>query len=122
MATFFSGYFLLKVLITAVVVVGVAALARQYSLFAAVLASLPLTSILAFVWMHVEGQNNAAIAALSGDVLWLVLPSLVFFAVLPVLLVKFEWAFFPALAVAMVLTAIAYAAMLKILAVLVKAA
>jgi hypothetical protein len=120
-ATFFSGYFALKVLLTALVVVGVAALARQYSLLAAILASLPLTSILAFVWMHVEGQDNATIAALSGQILWLVLPSLAFFAVFPLLL-RLDWAFVPALLGAALVTAGAYGLMLKILAVLSKAA
>lgn len=117
MATFFSGYFLAKVLLTALVVAGVSLLAKHYSLLAALLASLPLTSILAFVWMHVEGQSNAEIAALSKEVFWLVIPSLVFFVVFPLLLCM-EVAFFGALAIAAVATAIAYGMMLKILALL----
>lgn len=117
MATFFSGYFLLKVLVTALVVAGVSVLAKQYSLLAAVLASLPLTSILAFVWMHVDGQSNAEVAALSKEIFWLVIPSLVFFVAFPLLL-RMELAFFVALGLAALVTAAAYGAMLKTLAVL----
>lgn len=121
MATFFSGYFVLKVLVTALVVAGVSALAKQHSLLAAVLASLPLTSILAFLWMHAEGQGNAEIAALAKEIFWLVLPSLVFFVTLPLCL-RAEMAFFPALGLSALATAIAYGAMLKTLAVLGNAA
>lgn len=114
MATFFSGYFLLKVLITALAVAGISVLAKQYSWVAAVLASLPLTSILAFVWMHVEGQPRESIAALSTEVFWLVIPSLVFFVVFPLLL-RVQMSFFVALLCAAAATAVAYAAMLTVL-------
>ncbi|MCH2547852.1 MAG: DUF3147 family protein [Alphaproteobacteria bacterium] len=121
MATFFSGYFLMKILITALIVVGVSELAKHYSLFAAVLASLPLTSILAFIWMHVDGQSNAEVAALSKEVFWLVIPSLLFFIVFPMML-RLNVAFFVALLISIAATALAYGAMLKIFAISSKAA
>lgn len=113
-ATFFSGYFLLKVLVTALAVAGITELAKQHSWMAAVLASLPLTSILAFIWMHVEGQPREAIATLSGEVFWLVIPSLLFFIVFPLLL-RLQITFFPALTAAALLTALAYGGMLFLL-------
>lgn len=119
MATFFSGYFLLKVLITAMAVAGISVLAKQYSWVAALLASLPLTSILAFVWMHVEGQPRESIAALSSEVFWLVIPSLVFFVVFPLLL-RLQMTFFLALLLAALATAVAYGGMLAALARLAK--
>ncbi len=45
------GYYALKVLLTALVVVAVSELAKRYSALAALLAALPLTSLLAFVWL-----------------------------------------------------------------------
>lgn len=121
MATFFSVYFVLKILVTALIVVGVAELAKHYSLFAAILASLPLTSILAMMWMHVDGQSNSEIAALSKQIFWLVIPSLAFFVAFPLLL-RLQLHFFVALALASLTTAAAYGAMLKILAMFAKSA
>lgn len=118
---FFSGYFLLKVLITAVAVAGISLLAKHYSWVAALLASLPLTSILAFVWMHIEGQPRESIAALSGEIFWLVIPSLAFFVVFPLLL-RLQMTFFLALLLAAAVTAMAYGATLFLLTVFAKAA
>lgn len=110
MATVFSGYFLLKVVLTALIVVGVAELSKHYSFLAAFLVSLPLTSILAFAWMHLDGQSNEAIAALSQDIFWLVIPSLVFFIVLSYLL-RLNFSFLSAMLIAALATALSYGVM-----------
>jgi len=78
--------YLTKVMLTAVVVVTVAEIAKRSPMWAAVLASLPLTSLLAFVWLYVDTGTAGQIAALSRNIFWLVLPSLVLFFVLPVFL------------------------------------
>jgi hypothetical protein len=91
------AYFLLKTLITALLVVGISELARRYTLWSALLASLPLTSILAFIWIYIEQKESQKIIELSYSIFWLVIPSLVFFLVLPLLLkhgVAFTWAMF----------------------------
>lgn len=97
MGTFFSGYFLLKVLITVLIV----------AVFAALIASLPLTSLLAFIWLHVEGQEPQELAALSHQIFWLVILSLLFFLVFPLLL-RVNLPFFIALLGAAMVTAMAY--------------
>lgn len=79
-------YYALKIGISALVIVAIAEIAKRSSGFAALLASLPLTSLLAFVWLHIEGTESARIADLSGQIFWLVLPSLVLFLLLPLLL------------------------------------
>lgn len=79
-------YFALKVLISALLIAGISEVARRHSGVAALLASLPLTSLLAFIWMHVESAPAENIANLSYQIFWLVLPSLVLFLLLPVLL------------------------------------
>ena len=76
----------LKALFSAVIIVAVAELGKRSSFWAAALASLPLTSLLAFIWLHLEGATATAIGELSTQIFWLVLPSLVLFIVLPVLL------------------------------------
>ncbi len=89
-------YFILKVLITAMIVAGVSELARRYSLMAAALASLPLTSILAFIWTYRETRDLQKVAELSSSIFWMVIPSLLFFLMFP-LFVKAGLKFIPAL-------------------------
>lgn len=79
-------YFLAKVLITALIVASVSELARRYTVWAALLASLPLTSILAFIWVYWDTKDTGKIIELSYSVFWLVFPSLAFFLILPFLL------------------------------------
>lgn len=96
-----------KVLLTAVVVVAVSEIARRSSFWGAVLASLPLTSLLAFAWIYLETGDTQAIGALSQGIFWLVLASLPLFLVLPALL-RIGWPFWPSLLGACVVTVGAY--------------
>jgi hypothetical protein len=93
--------------VTAAVVVAVAEIAKRSSLWGAVLASLPLTSLLAFVWLYVETGNTQSIASLSHSIFWLVLASLPLFLVLPLLL-RSGWSFWPSFGGACILTVGAY--------------
>ena len=79
-------YYIIKIAISAAVIVAVSEIAKRHSGVAALLAALPLTSLLAFIWLHLEGATATAIGELSTQIFWLVLPSLVLFIVLPVLL------------------------------------
>lgn len=101
--------FLIKTIVSALVIVAVAELAKRHSAMAALLASLPLTSILAFVWLYRDTKDAQRVAALAGDILWLVIPSLVLFIALPVLIRK-GVPFYPALAASMAMTSLAYLA------------
>lgn len=101
----------IKVALTALVVVAVSELARRSSVWAAALASLPLTSLLAFVWLYLGSGDAGRVALLAQDIFWMVLPSLVLFLLLPVLL-RGGWPFWPSLALSVVATGLCYAAML----------
>lgn len=79
-------YFAVKVLVTALAVAAISELSRRYELLAAALASLPLVSIMAFVWIYFEGGDTQKLIGLSRNIFWLVLPSLVFFLAFPALL------------------------------------
>ena len=85
-------YYITKVCITAVIVVLVAEISKRSTFFGAVLASLPLISILAFIWLYIDTKDTERIAELSTQILWLVIPSLLFFVLLPVLL-KLNYSF-----------------------------
>lgn len=100
--------FAIKVLVTAIVVVTVAELAKRNSLWAAALASLPLTSLLAFIWLYIDTGDAQRIALLSSQIFWLVVPSLLLLVLLPVLL-RAGWNFWLSLAISAVATGAAYA-------------
>jgi hypothetical protein len=103
-----------KVAITAVVVVAVAEIAKRSSLWGAVIASLPLTSLLAFIWLYMDTGDAQAIAGLSRGIFWLVLASLPLFAILPAL-VALGWSFWPALGAACLVTVGAYFGLIALL-------
>lgn len=100
----------MKVAVTAVVVVAVAEIAKRSPVWAALLASLPLTSILAFVWLYADTGESERVAELAQGILWLVLPSLVLFVALPLML-RAGWGFWTSLASSCAATAGAYLAM-----------
>ena len=101
--------FLIKVLISALLIAAVSEIARRSSLLGALLASLPVTSLLAFMWLYRETGDTEKVAALSADIFWLVLPSLVLFVLFPVLL-RHGWNFWTSLGVSSAATAMAYGA------------
>lgn len=83
-------------------------MARRSSLLGAILVSLPLTSILAAIWLYRDTRDTEQVAALSWSILWVVVPSLVFFVALPIAL-RARLPFAVAMVVACSLTALAYA-------------
>lgn len=101
------SYFILKTVITALIIAGISELSKRFSFMAAMLASLPLTSFLAFIWIYIETKDAQKIVTMSTQVFWLVIPSLSFFAVLPVLL-QHHVSFWLALLAACIATIICY--------------
>lgn len=107
-------YYLAKVVISALVIVLVSEIAKRSTAFAAFLASLPLTSLLAFIWLRIDGAEPAKIGELSGQIFWLIIPSLVLFPLLPLLL-KYGFGFWASLCLSVGATAGAYLLMLSLL-------
>jgi hypothetical protein len=104
---------LTKVLITAVIVVAISELAKRNAFAGALLASLPLTSLLALTWLYRDTGNAGQAAELARGIFWLVLPSLAFFIAFPAA-VKSGWNFWPAMGAGIAVTLAAYGAMLGI--------
>lgn len=81
-------YLLLKFGITAFLVVVVSEVSRRSSIAGGLLASLPLVSVLAMIWLYIDTGSVEKVGALATSVFWLVLPSLSLFILLPILLKK----------------------------------
>lgn len=78
--------FLVKTMVSALLIAGISEIAKRFTWFAAILASLPITSILAMIWLYYDTKDATKVAELSYGVFWMVAPSLVFFLLLPILL------------------------------------
>ena len=98
---------LLKLLLSAGVITGASEVAKRSPVLAALIVSLPLTSLLTLSWTWVETSDPARVTALSHGILAYTLPSLVFFLLLPLGL-RLGLHFWPSLLLSALLTAGAY--------------
>lgn len=80
------AYLLLKALISGVIVAVASEVARRWPGWGALIVSLPLVSLLTFVWLWVDTREGARIAELSQSTFWFFLPSMPLFLALPALL------------------------------------
>ena len=100
-------YILIKILITAIVVVSVSEIAKRSSLLAGLIASIPLTSFLAFIWLFWETRDARKVIDLSNSIILMVVPSFTFFIILSLAL-KIQISFILSMILATISTAIAY--------------
>jgi hypothetical protein len=100
--------FALKLALSALIIAGASELGKRSTFFGAILISLPLSSLLALSWLYQETKDPARVASMASGIFWAVLPSLLFFLVLPALL-KRGWGYWPALGAACAATAAGYA-------------
>lgn len=107
-------YYTFKFCVSALIIVLISEIAKRNSIFAALMAALPLTSLLAMIWMHFDGVESPQIATLSSQIFWLVLPSLLFFMLFPTL-IKQGLDFWPSLGLSVTVTVIGYLALLPLL-------
>ena len=102
-----------RLLLSGGLVVGASEVAKKHDVYGALIASLPIISILAIVWLYVDTGDAQKISQFSVDIFWLVLPSLVLSVSLPQFLNR-GIDFWPALLASSVLTILAYAIGLKL--------
>lgn len=79
-------YLVIKAAVSGILVAAISEVARRHPGWGGLLASLPLTALLAIVWLYRESRNAEQVAALAGGTFWFVLPSLPLFLVFPALL------------------------------------
>ncbi|MCZ7626021.1 MAG: hypothetical protein C3F12_00825 [Candidatus Methylomirabilota bacterium] len=100
-------YYLTKLIVTCALVVAISEVAKRSSLAAAVLASVPLVSVLAMVWLYLDTRDVDKVAGLVHSIFWLVIPSMLLFVTLPILL-RSGINFFVGLSVSIGLTVAGY--------------
>ena len=100
-------YYIFKTLLTALIIVVVSEIAKKSSLLAAIIISIPFTSLLAFIWLYWDTRDAQKIIDLSYNTIIMVIPSFVFFIILPLML-KLKQNFSISLLTAILSTSIAY--------------
>lgn len=95
-----------KYLLTAAVVVAVSEVAKRSDKLGALIAALPLVTVLALIWLHLEQQPTQKIANHAWYTFWYVVPTLPMFLVFPALLGRLG--FWPALLSCVLLTVVCF--------------
>jgi len=103
-------YLVIKAAISGVIVALVSEVARRYPGWGGLIASLPLTSLLAMIWLWRDSGDSLRVAELASSTLWFIIPSLPLFVVLPALL-RSGMAFWAAMGVVIAGTLALYALM-----------
>ena len=107
-------YYLLKLFLSAGVIVAVTEIAKRNNAAASIIHSLPLTSLLAFIWLYVETKDSALIGRHAFGTFWFVMPTLPMFLMMPWLIKKLG-GFWPALGTGILLTVALYALTMRLL-------
>ncbi|MDD3146758.1 MAG: DUF3147 family protein [Candidatus Riflebacteria bacterium] len=105
--------YFVKILLTTILVIIISEGAKRNQTAGAILASLPVTSILALAWFYHETGSKERTAALASDISIMVLPSLAFFLALPLMLRR-DFSFPVAVIGSSTITAVCYAAIFKV--------
>ena len=100
------AWIVIKYLITAGVVVLASEIAKRSDKLGGLIGALPMVTILALIWLHVEKQPEAKVANHAWYTLWYVIPTLPMFAVFPALLGRIG--FWPTLLVCVLLTVVCF--------------
>ena len=103
-------YLALKATLSGILIAVASTLAKRYPGAGALVASLPLVSVLGMIWLWGEKPDTANMAAHAQATFWYVLPSLPMFLLIPALL-RGGVSFWLALAAGCVLTIVLYLGM-----------
>ncbi len=104
-------YLLLKAAISGILIALASEVARRNAGIGALIASLPLVSILGMIWLWRDTHDPIRLANHAQATLWYVAPSLPMFLVIPALL-RAGWGFWAALGIGCAVTILLYLAVL----------
>ncbi len=103
-------YLALKALVSGILIAAASEVAKRFPGFGALIASLPLVSVLGMIWLWRDKPDAENMAAHAGATFWYVIPSLPMFLLIPVLL-RAGLSFWLALTLGCILTILLYSAM-----------
>ncbi len=108
-------YLITKALVSGAIIAAVSELAKRNNLVASIVHSLPMMSLLAFIWLYLETKDSELIGRHAFGTFWFVLPTLPMFLAMPWLIRKLD-GFWPALGTGILGTIALYWLTMKLLA------
>jgi F0F1-type ATP synthase assembly protein I len=109
------AWYIIKIAITALIIVVVSEISKKLPLLGSLIASLPLVSVLGMVWIFQETKDTQKLITHAEGTFWYVLPSLPMFLLMPWMMkkgVSFYWS----MTAGILLTIVLYLIMTKLLA------
>jgi hypothetical protein len=100
-------YFVIKCTLSGIIIAVISEVAKRSPAFGALIASLPLLSLLGMLWLWRDTGDAERIASQAEATFWYVLPSLPMFLVLPALL-RAGVGFWPSMGLSCALTVVLY--------------
>ena len=107
-------YLMVKTVLSALIIVVVSEIAKKYTLAAAIILSVPLTSLLALIWLFYDTRDIQKVVDLSLNTIVMTIPSIVFFIVLPLML-KLKYNFSFSILVSILSTSLTYFIFIKLI-------
>lgn len=104
--------YLIKVVVSALMIVAITEATKRFGFWGSLLASLPLLSLISMLWIYIDTKDIQKISTFSIQLFWFVIPSLGLFASLPWLLGRYS--FYVALIISIGVTITLYLAMLAL--------
>ncbi len=108
--------YFIKIILSAVLIVLISEISKRTSFWGGLIASLPITSLLAIIWLYIDTGDKEKVSKLSINIFWFVLPSLLFFITLPFFITKLGWNVYFSIAVSSGITMFGYYLMAALLA------
>ena len=108
------AWYIIKVALTALVILFVSEISKRLPLLGSLIASLPLISVLGMIWIFQETKDAQKIITHAEGTFWYVLPSLPMFLLMPWMMKK-GFSFYVSLGSGIILTFLLYLIMTKIL-------
>ncbi len=108
------AYYIIKLIITTFLIVLISEIAKRSSLAGALLAAIPLVSILAMTWMYIDTDSSNNAVEFSNRIVWLIAPSMTLFIAFPILIKK-GLGFYASMGISIVLTIMAYYSVIFVL-------
>ena len=79
-------HYFIKVFVSSRIIALVSEIAKRDNLLGGLIASIPLVSVLSMIWLYVDTNDIDKVKALANGILWMVVPSMSPFIVLPILI------------------------------------
>jgi hypothetical protein len=96
-----------KGLFSGAIIVAASEIAKKSTIYGAVVISIPFISIMSIIWFYNDTRDVEQVADYAEGIMWLVIPSLLFFMTLPYLLRR-DWSFEAAMSLGILATVLAY--------------